>query len=80
MSTVDLTYWDLAASTSLVLIAVAISFFQGLGLERSLIWAACRTVIQLLSVGYVLRWIFQVEHPVAVLAPLSNRMVSLISP
>ena len=68
MSTVDLTYWDLAASACLVLIAVAVSFFQGLGLERSLIWAACRTVIQLLSVGYVLRWIFQVEHPVAVLA------------
>lgn len=66
MNTVDLTPLDLLAAGGLVLVAVLISFIQGLGLERSLLWAACRTVVQLLAVGYVLQWIFKIKHPAAI--------------
>jgi UDP-glucose/iron transport system permease protein len=66
LSTVDLTWLDLAAGGGLVLVALVISLVQGLGLERSLLWATCRTVVQLVAVGYVLEWIFAVRHPLAI--------------
>ncbi len=46
------------ASLSLVLVAVALSFWQGIGVERSILWAGLRAVVQLLAVGVVLRLIF----------------------
>ena len=48
----------LLASLSLVGIAVAISIWQHLGLERSLIWASVRAVVQLLAVGALLAVVF----------------------
>jgi putative ABC transport system permease protein len=44
----------LVGSLALVGIAVAISLWQHLDLERSLIWASARAIVQLLAVGAVL--------------------------
>ena len=44
----------LAASLVLVLVAVILSLIQRLGLERSIIWAATRALVQLVAVGSVL--------------------------
>lgn len=44
----------LVASLSLVGVAVAISVWQHLGLERSLLWASTRAIVQLLAVGALL--------------------------
>lgn len=46
------------ASLSLVLVAVALSWWQGIGVERSILWAGLRAALQLLAVGVVLRLIF----------------------
>jgi putative ABC transport system permease protein len=43
----------LASSLVLVGVAVAISRWQHLGLERSMIWASARAIVQLLAVGGV---------------------------
>ncbi len=59
--------WQLLAASLLVVVAGLVSIGLRLGLERSLFIAALRTVVQLLLMGYVLAWVFRVEHPGVVL-------------
>jgi len=56
----------------LVLLAIALSAWQRLGLEWDLTLAAGRTVIQLLVVGYVLAAVFAVPNPWLVIGLLSG--------
>lgn len=53
---------DLVVSAALVLIAGLISLALRLGLERRLALASARTIVQLLLIGYVLRYVFAVEE------------------
>ena len=64
----DLSLVDLAIAALLVLINGAISMLLRLDLERKLLWAALRTVLQLLAVGYVLGWVFAYDRWYVVLA------------
>ena len=58
MSVITLSWFDIAAATSLVLLLALLSYRQGLGLERQLLIAALRTLIQLALVGLVLKVVF----------------------
>ena len=53
----DIGVAGLAASGILVAVAVAISLWRQLGLERSLLWASLRALVQLLLVGWVLQFV-----------------------
>lgn len=61
----DVGWFDLAASLLLVGVAVALSVWQRLGLERSMIWATLRAAVQLLAVGSALGIIIDPKRPVA---------------
>jgi putative ABC transport system permease protein len=50
----------------LIAIVVVLSIVQRLDLERSILWAAARAVVQLLAVGYALTWIIDPGRPVAI--------------
>lgn len=65
---IELTAWQVAIAASLVLVNGAVSIALRLGLERSLALASLRMVVQLLLIGYVLRWVFQANSITAVLA------------
>lgn len=54
-----LSLTDLSIASALILINGLLSLLLRLRLERQLFWAAVRTVVQLLAVGYVLGWVFQ---------------------
>lgn len=58
----NLSALDMAIAASLILINGALSLLLRLGLERQLIWAAVRTVVQLLAIGYVLGWVFEFAY------------------
>lgn len=66
MSYYDLSSLDVTVAALLILINGAISFALGLGLEKRLLIAAVRTVVQLLLLGYVLKWIFGASHWLAI--------------
>jgi putative ABC transport system permease protein len=68
---IDLTWVDLALATSLVLVSGIVSMALRLGLERKLLVAAVRTVVQLLLVGYILGWVFDIDHPLLLAAVLA---------
>jgi putative ABC transport system permease protein len=63
MDYIELSYWQLAIAASLILISGVISLLLQLGLERRLLVAAVRTVVQLLLIGLVLDWIFAPGRP-----------------
>jgi len=61
----DVGFLGLAASLALVGVAVALSVWQRLGLERGLVWAAARALGQLLVVGLALGLIIDPKAPLA---------------
>lgn len=54
----QVSWIGLATSLALVVVAAAISLWQRLGLERQVIWAATRALVQLLLVGGALTLLF----------------------
>ncbi|TWU06121.1 hypothetical protein Pla52n_18410 [Stieleria varia] len=58
----ELDFYHVALATSLVLVNGVISVLMQLKLERTLLIASVRTVVQLLLVGYLLSYIFRLQH------------------
>jgi len=54
----------LALSFILVAVAVGLSMWQGLRLEREILWASARAITQLLAVGYLLVLVVDDDAPV----------------
>lgn len=60
-SYIEISYFDIAMAALLVLANGLISLFLKLKLEKSLLIAAVRMVVQLLLIGYVLKWVFSAD-------------------
>jgi putative ABC transport system permease protein len=63
MNAISLTPMDLAVAASLLLFDAVLSVVLRLNLHRQLLWAGLRMVVQLVAVGYLLRWVFAAHHP-----------------
>ena len=53
----------LLISSSLIVISLAFSYYQRLKLEKELLISAVRAVVQLVLAGYLLNYIFGLNHP-----------------
>ncbi len=69
-SMIDLSLLDLTLAAGLILIAIGLSHWQGIGLTRDLVIGAVRTVVQLVLVGYVLVYVFALDRWYLVVAAL----------
>lgn len=63
MNRADIGLLGLAASSILIGVAIAISMWRRLGLERQLLWAAFRALVQLLIVGFALQLVVDDDDP-----------------
>lgn len=70
MNFIPLGISDIAVSLILMAAVILLSLWNRLGLEKDLLVGTIRTFVQLLAVGYVLRFIFYMEHPVPVILML----------
>lgn len=61
----DVGWGGLALSLLLVAVAVGLSMWRGLDLERSIVWASARALVQLLLVGVALDVLLGATHDVA---------------
>ncbi len=61
MSLIQLTPWDLALASGLVLLLALMSWRLRLGVERRVLIAAARSTIQLALLGMVLKVLFELE-------------------
>ncbi|HSW44048.1 MAG TPA: iron export ABC transporter permease subunit FetB [Phycisphaerae bacterium] len=73
---IPLNGWELLMATALVVAAGGISLLLRLGIERRLSVAAVRTVVQLLLIGYVLRWVFALNHPGLIAAVIAVMLLA----
>ncbi len=62
-ATSDIGLVGMAASGILVAVALGVSMWRRLGLERSLLWASMRALVQLLVVGWALQLIVDDDDP-----------------
>jgi putative ABC transport system permease protein len=60
---IDLSYIDLAIGFGLMLLTAGFSKLKGLGMGRDLIISSIRTFIQLIAVGFLLKYIFTANNP-----------------
>ncbi|WEV60844.1 iron export ABC transporter permease subunit FetB [Streptococcaceae bacterium ESL0729] len=67
MNSINVNNLSLVLSLGLVLVAVFISQKEHLGLSRDILYSVTRAVIQLTAIGYVLKYIFQVNNYVLTL-------------
>lgn len=58
----DISWWGLGLAFLLVAIAMAVSYWQGLGLGRNLLIGSLRTTVQLLIMGFVIGWIIKADN------------------
>jgi len=65
MNTVDVGPLGVAASLTLIVIAVGLSWRERLGLGRSIIWAATRAIAQMLVIGAALGLVLADDTPIA---------------
>ncbi|MBW3630603.1 MAG: iron export ABC transporter permease subunit FetB [Gemmatimonadetes bacterium] len=72
---VDVSSLDLTLAVGLILIAIGVSRWQKLGLEKDFVVGAVRTVFQLALVGYVLVYIFALDRWYLVIAALLSMLV-----
>lgn len=68
---IQLSIFDLALAAGLMLIAVGLARWQRVGLVRDLVVGGLRTVVQLVLVGYVLVYIFELERWYLVMGALA---------
>lgn len=68
MSAIALSPGDLAIAAVLVVLDAVLSLVFRLGLHRQIAVATLRLVVQLVAVGYVLRFVFALHNPAATLA------------
>jgi len=61
----DIGWTGLAGSLVLVAVAIVISLSRRLGLERSIVWASARAVVQLMAVGVALTFMLHAGRTIA---------------
>ena len=61
MSLIELSPWDLALASGLVLLLALMSWRLRLGVERRVLIAAARSTVQLILLGLVLKVLFELE-------------------
>jgi UDP-glucose/iron transport system permease protein len=67
MNPISLTPIDISIAASLIVVDAALSLLLRLRLHRQIVWAAVRMVIQLVAIGYVLRFVFSLNNPAVTL-------------
>lgn len=67
MTPILLTPIDISIAASLIILDAGLSIWLNIRLHRQIVFAAARMVLQLVAIGYVLRFIFSLNNPAATL-------------
>ena len=61
-NSVTVSNLSLVFAFALVMVSVGISLKEQLGLTKDVLWSVCRAIVQLVIVGYVLKFIFNINN------------------
>lgn len=76
MQVIEIGPIELGAATGFVLVSGLLALWLRLGLTRPLLVATVRTYLQLLALGLVLKWVFQLDNAWLVMGILSVMMLT----
>ena len=76
MQVIEIGPIELAAATGFVLVSGLLALWLRLGLTRPLLVATLRTYLQLLALGLVLKWVFQLDNAWIVMGILAVMMLT----
>jgi putative ABC transport system permease protein len=75
LAAVHLSLGQVAATLALVAVAAGVSFWQRVDLERDIGIAVVRSFVQLTAIGYVIKFVFEQDNALFVIALLSVMVV-----
>ena len=55
--------WGLLAAMLMVVAAAAVSWRMRLGIGRTLLWSACRALLQLCAMGLIIGFVIRADNP-----------------
>jgi putative ABC transport system permease protein len=70
-----ITWWQVAGSLALVAVAIGLARWEGIPLGHEIAWAVFRSFVQLIALGYVIKWIFEANDIAWVLPVLAVMIV-----
>ncbi|MCF6515247.1 iron export ABC transporter permease subunit FetB [Lactobacillus sp. S2-2] len=62
MNNIDISNSSLFLTAGLIFISLAVGWYEKLKINKSIIYAALRAVVQLFVVGYVLKYVFAIDN------------------
>lgn len=62
MDYINLSWGDLALSLTFIVLALGLAYWQKIDIKKDVAVGTIRTFVQLLAVGYVLKWLFNLNH------------------
>lgn len=71
MDYINLTWMDLFLSLIFIILSVGLAYWQKIDINRDISVGTVRTFVQLLAVGYILEWLFNIERLVPILGILA---------
>ncbi|KAE8128781.1 MULTISPECIES: ABC transporter permease [Bifidobacterium] len=70
--------WGLVITVALVAIAAGMSIVMRLGVGRQMLWATLRSLIQLLAMGYIIKFVIETNNPWLVFALVAVMILAAI--
>lgn len=62
MDYINLTWIDLLLSLTFIVMSLGLAWWQNIDIKKDVSVGTIRTFVQLLAVGYVLKWLFDIEN------------------
>lgn len=62
MNYINLTWIDLLLSLTFIVMSLGLAWWQNIDIKKDVSVGTIRTFVQLLAVGYVLKWLFDIEN------------------
>ena len=70
--------WGLIAALVMVAIAAGISETMRMGVGRTLLWSACRALLQLCAMGFIMEYVIRSNNPWLVLLLVAFMLIAAV--
>ncbi|PLS26291.1 ABC transporter permease [Bifidobacterium parmae] len=74
----DIDIWGLAVAMAMVAVAAGVSGLMRMGIGRSLLWSACRALLQLCAMGFVVGYVIRADDVFLVFATIGVMLVAAV--
>ncbi|PST46000.1 ABC transporter ATP-binding protein [Bifidobacterium callitrichos] len=74
----DIDVWGLVVALAMVAVAAGVGGLMRMGIGRSLMWSACRALLQLCAMGFVVGYVIRADNVLLVFATIGVMLVAAV--